>query len=193
MDTENTCNSSKYFNDMEESEVKKQELYVDIKKAEENELDVLVRQFSPRNPQFQYNRYDVQRKGEGIYLIAWHNQTPIGHFLLIWSGPRDIFVEKHVDIRNRAYLEAGYTIEEFQNKGVGTAIIQMAEKLAKERGCLFIGLEVGVENPNAKRLYKALGFKEWEYGDFQISWEYRDHVGNKGIETEQVVYMEKIL
>ncbi|MEK3886653.1 GNAT family N-acetyltransferase [Bacillus sp. FSL K6-3431] len=170
-----------------------QELSLEIKKAEDSQLEFLVSQFSPDNPMFQYNRYDVQKKGEGIYLIAWHGKIPVGHFLLRWSGPRDAPVIKHVNITFSAFLEAGHTKDEYRRMGVATAIIQEAERLSKEMGRIYIGLEVGIGNPEAKRLYEKLGYRDWEYGEFSISWEYIDGNGNKGIETEMVTFMQKSL
>jgi GNAT superfamily N-acetyltransferase len=169
----------------------KEELSLEIKAAEESQLDFLVTQFSPDNPMFQYNRYAIQMRGEGLYLIAWHNNTPVGHFLLRWSGPNEEFVTKLLEIRYSAYLEAGLTKDEFRRKGVATAIIEKAEQLAKEKGCVCIGLEVGVCNPEAKRLYERLDYVDWGHGEFSISWEYKDKNGNKGIETEVVIYMQK--
>jgi len=167
--------------------------YTEIKAAEESQLDILVSQFSPNNPLFQHNRYAVQQKGEGLYLIAWKHQTPIGHFLLRWSGPADAPVTKMIDITDRAFLEAGLTIEGYRSRGVGKSIIREAERLAKEKGCTHIGIEVGVGNPEAKRLYEKLGYEEWEYGEFPISWEYTDKNGKKGIDSEIVIYMQKNL
>lgn len=171
----------------------KEELCLEIKEAEESQLDFLVTQFSPGNPMFQYNRYAIQKSGEGLYLIAWHNNTPAGHFLLRWSGPNDDPVTKLVDITHSAFLEAGLTKDEYRRQGVATAIILEAERLAKNKGCTCIGLEVGVSNSEAKRLYEKLGYEDWGHGEFLISWEYNDKNGNKGRETEVVIYMQKKL
>ncbi|NRF95976.1 hypothetical protein HQN89_34795 [Paenibacillus frigoriresistens] len=85
-------------------------LRLEIKEAEESQLDFLVTQFSPDNPKFQYNRFAIQKRGEGLYLIAWHNNAPVGHFLLRWSGPNVNFVTKLVDIK--------LTIDEYRRKGI---------------------------------------------------------------------------
>lgn len=167
--------------------------HIEIKAAKESQLDLLISQFSPDNPLFQYNRFNVQEKGEGLYLIAWNDNIPIGHFLLRWSGPQDVSVTNKINITNSAFLEAGLTIDEYRRMGVATAIILEAERLAKVKGCTHIGLEVGVENPEAKRLYESLGYKDWGYGEFKISWEYIDYDGNKAIDSEIVIFMQKSL
>ncbi len=170
-------------------------LEIEIRPAKVEELDKLQAAFSPGNLAiWQQKRYEVQAKGEGVYLIAWHNDVPVGHFLLSWSGPHDEHVTRYVDIRRSAFMEAGLTKDEYRRKGVATTIIKEAEKLAREHGCKTIGLEVGsADNPAAKRLYKKLGYKDWMRGAFVISWEYVDKDGIRSTPTETVIYMYKPL
>jgi len=176
-------------------EMDKQALTLEIKPAEASQLDVLEHKFDPDTlSKNHYRRYEVQKQGEGIYLIAWHDHTPIGHFLLRWSGPQDAHVMKYMDVTKTAYLEAGATHVDYQRKGVATALIREAERLAKAHGCTQIGLKVGsTDNPGAKRLYKNLGYVDWGQGEFLISWQYIDSNGNAGTESEIVIYMHKPL
>lgn len=109
----------------------------------------------------------MQKKGEGLYLIAWSDDKPIGHFLLRWSGPQDDRVTRHVDVTRSAFLEAGQTVDHYCRKGVATAIIRKAERLAEEKGCTHIGLEVGTTNRNAKRLYEKLGMRTGDTDNFR--------------------------
>ena len=166
-----------------------------IKPAEESQLDVLEHEFSPDTlSKHHYKRYEVQKQGEGVYLIAWHDHTPVGHFLLRWSGPQDAHVMNYIDVTKTAYLEAGATRIDYRRKGVATALIREAERLAKEHGCTQIGLDVGsTDNPDAKRLYENLGYVDWGQGEFLISWEYIDRNGTTGTESEIVTYMHKRL
>ena len=168
---------------------------ITIKPAEDSQLDLLEKEFSPDNlSKSHYKRYDVQKRGVGVYLIAWHDHTPVGHFLLRWSGPHDAHVMKYIDVTQSAYLEAGATRVVYRRKGVATALIQEAERLAKEKGCTKIGLNVGsTDNPEAKRLYEHLGYVDWGRGEFLISWEYIDTHGNQGTESEVVTYLHKRL
>src|SRR5258707_12759110 len=127
-----------------------------INPAEASQLDLLEHAFAPGSlSKHHYKRYEVQKRGEGVYLIAWHDYTPIGHFLLRWSGPADARVMHYVDVTQPAFLEAGGTRVAYRRKGVATALIREAERVAKEKGCTQIGLEVGsTDNPDAKRLYE---------------------------------------
>jgi GNAT superfamily N-acetyltransferase len=173
----------------------KQIFTITIKPAEASQLDLLEHEFSPESlSKHHHKRYEVQKQGEGVYLIAWHGQTPVGHFLLRWSGPEDARVMSSVDVTQRACLEAGGTRVEYRRKGVATALIREAERLARAHGCTHIGLEVGsTDNPGAKRLYEHLGYVDWGHGDFLISWDYMDKHGNTGTESEIVTYLHKPL
>ena len=166
-----------------------------IKPAEASQLDLLEHEFAPGSlSKHHYKRYEVQKRGEGVYLIAWHDHTPVGHFLLRWSGPDDARVLYYMDVTQSAFLEAGGTRVAYRRKGVATALIREAERVAKEKGCTQSGVEVGsTDNPDAKRLYEHLGYVDWGHGDFLISWEYIDSNGNTGTESEIVTYMYKAL
>lgn len=125
-------------------------------------------------------RYEVQKQGEGVYLIAWHDHTPIGHFLLRWSGPQDAPVRTYLDVTKTAYLEAGATHGAYQRKGVATALIRKAERLAKEHGCTYIGLEVGsTDNPDAKRPKLAISHEISQIIPTLVSREKRRSPDNK--------------
>ena len=168
---------------------------ITIQAAEASQLDLLEQEFSPETlSKHHYKRYEIQKQREGVYLIAWHDHIPVGHFLLRWSGPADARIMHYVDATHSAFLEAGRTRVEYQRKGVATALIREAERLAKAHGCTRIGLEVGsTDNPNAKRLYEHLGYVDWGHGDFRISWEYLDKDDHTSTESEIVTYMGKAL
>jgi GNAT superfamily N-acetyltransferase len=168
---------------------------ITIKPVEASQLDMLEHEFSPETlSKHHYKRYEVQKQGEGVYLIAWHDHIPVGHFLLRWSGPDDARVMSYVNVKQSAYLSSGGTRVAYRRKGVATALIREAERLAQAKGCVQIGLKVGsTDNPDAKRLYEHLGYVDWGYGDFLMSWEYIDLDGNTGTESEIVTYMYKSL
>jgi GNAT superfamily N-acetyltransferase len=167
----------------------------EIKPAEASHLEVLEHAFDPDDLSKPHaRRYEIQERGEGVYLIAWHEHTPIGHFLLHWSGPDDAQVRNSVDVTHSAFLEAGATHMAYRRKGVATAIIREAERLAKEHGCTHIGLDVGsTDNPEAKRWYETLGYVDWGLGEFLINWDSIALNGNPRMDSEIVIYMRKPL
>lgn len=168
---------------------------ITIKPAEASQLDLLEAEFSAGSlSKRHYRRYEVQRRGEGLYLIAWHDGIPVGHFLLRWSGPDEAQVRQYIDVARRAFLQAGATRAADQRKGVATDLIREAERLAKAHGCTHIGLSVGsTDNPDAKRLYEHLGYVDWGQGEYLSSWDAMDSHGNLVTESEIVIYMHKPL
>ncbi len=166
-----------------------------VKPAEASQLEMLQHEFSPGTLSKPHSRrYEVQKRGEGIYLIAWNEHSAVGHFLLRWSDPDGERIRKYVDVTHSAFLEAGATQVSYRRKGVATALIREAERLAKAHGCTRIGLYVGsTDNPEAKRLYEHLGYVDWGQGAFLISWEYLDSSGTQQTESELVTYLSKSL
>ncbi len=57
------------------------------------------------------------------------------------------------------YLDTLSTIPQYRGHGIGSALIADAKRKASQHG-LPLGLLVADDNPNAKNLYKKLGFKE---------------------------------
>ena len=56
----------------------------DITPAEASQLEALQRAFDPDMLSRAHDkRYEVQKQWEGIYLIAWHEHTPIGQGRLL--------------------------------------------------------------------------------------------------------------
>ena len=62
--------------------------------------------------------------------------------------------------------------ESLRSRGVGTALVRAAERLARERGIDVMGLGVGADNPRAAALYARLGYRptvtyvdRWAYLD----------------------------
>src|SRR5437763_17192961 len=92
---------------------------ITIKPAEASQLDLLEQEFSPETlSKHHYKCYEVQKQGEGVYLIAWHGHIPVGHFLLRWSGPENAHVIPYVNVKQSAYLSSGGTGVAFRRKVV---------------------------------------------------------------------------
>jgi RimJ/RimL family protein N-acetyltransferase len=58
-----------------------------------------------------------------------------------------------------------------RNRGHGTALVEAAEQRAGELGHPRVCLGVGVDNPDARRLFERLGYREWEHGLVTVAWE----------------------
>ncbi len=168
-------------------------LDIAIRPAEESDLELLHQTFEPHNAlNYHRHRHEVQRHGEGIYLIAWHEDLPVGHFLLRWHGPADDPTGRYP--RDTPCLEAGATLQAFRRRGVATRLVNAVEQLARDRGRTRIGLAVGsIDNPAARRLYERLDYRDWGGGEFTIHWEYETLEGERGTESEVCIYLFKEL
>jgi len=68
---------------------------------------------------------------------------------------------------NKGELKRCFVAEEVRGKGVGFALLQAAEKAARDEGMRSIQLETGNLNHAALRLYRGSGFRDrGPFGDY---------------------------
>ncbi|MCK5321322.1 GNAT family N-acetyltransferase [Candidatus Pacearchaeota archaeon] len=84
--------------------------------------------------------------------------------LLIFEVRREIagymgYMIKKTKYKNFAYLEDVFIKKKFRGQGYGNKLVKYFMKIAKEKGIEKMGLGTRVENKNAIKLYKKLGFK----------------------------------
>lgn len=60
-------------------------------------------------------------------------------------------------------------LPEVQGCGVGSALLEELERLARERGCAKLTLEVHETNEAARRLYARFGFEGWAPATYFVS------------------------
>ena len=64
------------------------------------------------------------------------------------------------------YVSVASVFPECRGRGAGKAILAEAERLASDAGIDRVSLIVGSFNPRAKRLYEAVGYREWDRRTF---------------------------
>ncbi|MCP5418963.1 MAG: GNAT family N-acetyltransferase [Gammaproteobacteria bacterium] len=64
---------------------------------------------------------------------------------------------------NSFYINMLATQPQFRNKGVGTTLMSIVDKLALDTGCNLISIEVFEQNEGALRLYQCLGYEVVEH------------------------------
>ncbi|HMK54061.1 MAG TPA: GNAT family N-acetyltransferase [Methanobacteriaceae archaeon] len=64
------------------------------------------------------------------------------------------------------YLAGVAVDEEVRGKGIGGLILEEAIKMARERECKRVVLDVALDNPGAKRLYERIGFEVFNKKSF---------------------------
>lgn len=98
-----------------------------------------------------------QVRGEASFLVAWEGGEPVGVAMLEWTGC--------VGERARAMLPGAVEVnhlqvrETWRGRGIGSALIAVAEGLARERGLDRMVLAVDADNPAARSLYLRLGYR----------------------------------
>jgi GNAT superfamily N-acetyltransferase len=127
---------------------------------------------NPGIPDLHQRRFEVQARGDGLYLAAWEDGAPIGNVLLHFRHPpHHACYERYPD---HAYVEALDVRLESRRQGVGLALMVSAEQHARSSGAADIGLSVGVENTPARALYWKLGYRPADLADYPVSWTYLD-------------------
>ena len=113
-------------------------------------------------------RLDRQENGAAVYLLAILDFEPIGHLLLKWDGP------EHARVRAVtppcAEVEDFVVDPAFRGKGIGTAMLDEAARLCRERGVDRIGLGVGFGNPYASKFYEQRGFEAVAGSEHRVTW-----------------------
>ena len=142
-------------------------------------------------PQKHSDRFARQEKGEAVYLVAWNANLPVGHLLLKWQGTADEPMAS--DIGDCPDLEDLFVCPEYRSIGIGTRLLECAERAAKERGHAQIGLGVSVDNPRARSVYQRLQYVDTGLGEYETGGVYVDRDGSERSWTEVCVYLTKYL
>lgn len=83
-------------------------------------------------------------QGDGMYLVAWAGDEPVGHVHLALTDPPEL---QDVSVRS-----------EYRGRGIAVALTVAAEREARDRRFDRLRLEVGVDNEVAQALYRGLGY-----------------------------------
>lgn len=127
-------------------------------------------------------------KGETIMWLAdLNNVGIIGQlFVQLWSDKPEL-----ADGRTRAYFFAIRVRDPYQNQGIGSKLLDIAEKDILARGFSWGMLNVNKDNGTARRFYEKLGYKI--VGSEPGRWSYIDQNGKFHEVNEPSWRMEKQL
>jgi LPPG:FO 2-phospho-L-lactate transferase len=135
-------------------------------------------------------RFVAQEQGSADYLIAWESGAPVGHVFVRWSADDPFLRERNIA---NPLVEALAVQPERQSRGIATALMMEAERLAAERGHSAIGLAVGIENRRARALYARLSYRDNADDEFRLTWTSMDAFGSEQPRSEICTYMVKEL
>jgi GNAT superfamily N-acetyltransferase len=132
-------------------------------------------------------------RGDVSCLVAWDQETPIGHVFLRWPGGQGGLTEQ---ARALGCVEVGdlFVVEHARSRGAGRKLLEAAESLAAGRCQTLIGLEVTVNNPSndvARALYQRLGYRDSGLGIFISGYTYWDSAGVPKRDEELHCYLVK--
>lgn len=114
---------------------------------------------TPGHPERHSIRFGRQTDGLSTFLIAWIDGVPFGAGEILWRGCAAPEINEHYpDCPELSGLDVWPP--ERRSQGIGTALIEAAEDLARQRGYRQIGLGVEDENARAAALYLRLGYRE---------------------------------
>lgn len=122
----------------------------------EHDLDRLRTQW-PTFDDVAGHHYEQQRAGTATFLVCWQDDDPLGWGLVQWQG----CLGEHARAAFPSCVELNHlqVRPEHRGRGAGTAILAAAEQLVRDRGLGRLAVSVGVENPDAARLYRRLGYR----------------------------------
>jgi GNAT superfamily N-acetyltransferase len=139
---------------------------VDIRPLREDELAQLIAALG--QPRFFREHFQRQAMGDGVILVAWDSDGPIGDAFVLYPPVEEQPVrDKLPGVPMLIHLEVR---PGRQNQGVGSAIIAAAGEHCADKGFDSLALAVGTDNPKAQRLYERLGYYDWNGGQITIGW-----------------------
>jgi GNAT superfamily N-acetyltransferase len=99
--------------------------------------------------QLPLSRLDQHAAESSTYLIAWHDDQPVGHAHVAWSGT-------HLDLPE---IQDVFVLPELRRRGIASQLTAAAEDEARRRGWDRISLSVSQDkNAAASLLYAKLGY-----------------------------------
>jgi ribosomal protein S18 acetylase RimI-like enzyme len=134
--------------------------------------------------------WDGQRAGRWTVLTAWLGDRLVGSGFLRWERPflPDIAARLPGQVEV-AFLQVQ---PDLRGHGIGTALLELAERLAGERGVRSLGLGVGDDNAGARRLYERLGYRANGLR-YTVEYESVDDDGRTAKREESGTYLIKVL
>ncbi|MCL6422520.1 GNAT family N-acetyltransferase [Brachybacterium sp. JHP9] len=99
----------------------------------------------------------AQLEGRSEYLVAWHDDVAVGSAVLRTHGYEGAQGRAaHPGAMEICHLQVR---PERREQGVGTSLLQAAERRAAALGAREIAVGVADDNPGARRLYERLGYR----------------------------------
>ncbi|MFN3707251.1 GNAT family N-acetyltransferase [Microcella sp.] len=144
---------------------------IEVRPCRAAELPLLMEREVP-GADIASRQFARQQDGEGVLLVAWLGSEPVGSGEVVFTDPPELR-NLHVEPAHRGL-------------GIGTALLDAAERMSVNRGALSVG--VGPDNVDARRLYLRRGFVPTGRHE-TTTYRYRDADGveREAIETDEIL------
>jgi ribosomal protein S18 acetylase RimI-like enzyme len=93
-----------------------------------------------------------------LVLLAYVGDAAVG-IATCFLGFSTFAARSLVNVHDLAVLP------EYRGQGIGRALLAAVERVARERGCVKVTLEVQENNRRARRVYEAAGFSQATYAE----------------------------
>ena len=104
-------------------------------------------------------RFELQKNGKACYLGAEMNGRVIGFVLISFDNKEDVM--PYTNNEKCADMIDLFVMKSFRGKGIGAYLIAQSEKVCKENGISYLGLDVNpTDNLSAMRLYEKLSYEK---------------------------------
>jgi GNAT superfamily N-acetyltransferase len=134
-----------------------------------------------------------QEVNEGNLLIAWKGERPVGDVFLSRREPQKE-VQNHAP--HLGFLEHLEVDPNHRREGIGTALIDEGEGIARDLGHRRLAMGIDHSDPDASRLlamYRRLGYQDWGHGMVPSQWDQIAEDGTKTIYRTELFIVVKTL
>jgi len=169
---------------------------IEIRPVAETDLERLEDVYPEPGPPASRHRvrWGLQERGEGVYLVAWRGDHPIGWVFIYRPSSREAVVRARS--LNAAEVQDLYVDPKFRGEGSGSFLLAAAERLAEDSGWVRIGLEVTVSNPHndvARAMYERRGYRDAGLGEYESGYFYWTESGERRWDGEPHRFLIKSL
>lgn len=139
--------------------------------------------------------------GSVLFLVADANGFPVGQIKValvhdesgydLAAKPREVAGRALGDAALAGYLYSLRVFAPFRRLGIGSALIEHAEDLLRERGYRLVTIAAERENDGALRLYERLGYERIR--ERRRAWSYSDPEGRlQHVEVDEVLLRKEL-
>ena len=103
---------------------------------------------------FEYFKAELRKKNSAVFIAL--EKQPIGIIIVTYFKPLRIS-----KFPKKGYISNLYIKKEHRKKGIGKKLLDISLKWLKQNNVKYISLEIHLENKNALKFYRNLGFKDY--------------------------------